>query len=386
MALRDALLEVLRLGLVQMPAALYQFAAELQLDAEDLGLLGAVFCAYARSQALTRKGVEVRDILECYPALSRRRLTNRLARWEAQGLVAVERAGTPDAQAQAVSVEPLLRRLEGLLCQGRPHVQAAPSPEQLEELRKELEESRARISELEKALEQARQVRTFPLARTNGKANGFKLVADFIAQKTGNLVSPEFQREITRWLEDYRCQPEFLVAMLELCFERNIFDARGIAEVARGLHQYQARTLEAMEYYFRHVVDQQGPRARRYEYSLEAMQFGNYTGISMQAQARRDIYEKWRVEWGFSAEMILKAGEIMCRQTKEGGLEYVEQVLANWRSQGITTVEEAERVSREYKQRTRRSPDQRSATRQPPREEVEIFVAPHVIETLKSKP
>ncbi|NLU50866.1 MAG: DnaD domain protein, partial [Syntrophomonadaceae bacterium] len=199
---------------------------------------------------------------------------------------------------------------------------------------------------------------------------------------------PEMHREISRWLNEFKCKPEYLIIMLELCFERNIYDPREITAIARGLHEYAVGNLSGMEQYFRSVVDKPGHfPSRKHEFALEMMEFGSYTGIDMQAEARRKTYEKWRYEWRFSHEMIMKAGEIMCQRTKSGGMEYVERVLANWLAKGISTVAEAEQDTSEFKKRSQRAGSRLNILNRSSGDKagMEIFVAPHVLEELKTK-
>jgi DNA replication protein DnaD len=78
--------------------------------------------------------------------------------------------------------------------------------------------------------------------------------------------------------------------------------------------------------------------------------------------------------------MIMKAGEVMCQRTKNGGLEYIDSVLNNWMSKEIRQVHEADKEIREFKE-NRRSNQRNSvdkANRKSPsrKEEYEIFVPP----------
>lgn len=87
------------------------------------------------------------------------------------------------------------------------------------------------------------------------------------------------------------------------------------------------------------------------QFDPDVMEFGKFTGIDMNAEARRNMYYKWRYDWGFSHAMIMKAGEIMCQRTKNGGLEYIDSVLHNWMSKEIRLPEDADRELKEYKSR-----------------------------------
>lgn len=83
----------------------------------------------------------------------------------------------------------------------------------------------------------------------------------------------------------------------------------------------------------------------------------------------------------------MKAGEIMSQRTKNGGLDYVDKVLANWRSKDITTLAEVERDSNEFRKRAAKRAGRLHSVRpgSADHEEAQIYVAPHVLEELKSK-
>ncbi len=380
-------MEVLRWGLVQIPAAVYHYASELDLEPEDLGVLGAAFYSYThRCQPLLQKGIEIGQIMQCYPSLSKNKLAWRISKWNRLGLIAMDES-TQDREfaARRISLAPIFCKLEELVARDHPEIDVRELQDE-RILKQELEKSHARIQELEQLLGQKRQLEmdTPP----SPHSSGFKMVADFISQKTGNLIGPEMHKAINRWLNDFNCKPEYLIIMLELCFERNIYEPREITTIARGLREASITNLRGMQHYFRNIVDKpEFTLSRRYDLAMEVMEFGNFTGISMQGEARKKIYEKWRMEWGFSQEMVMKAGEIMSQRTKNGGLDYVDKVLANWRSKDITTLAEVERDSNEFRKRAAKRAGRLHSVRpgSADHEEAQIYVAPHVLEELKSK-
>ena len=202
-----------------------------------------------------------------------------------------------------------------------------------------------------------------------------------MARKTGNLLSVKMSNELRKWLDEMGFSPEFLLVLLELCFERQIVNPHDISKIARDLKEYSINSLDGLEMYFKNYVDSGkniSLMARRFDPDI--MEFGNFTGIDMNAEARRRIYYKWRYDWSFSHAMIMKAGEVMCQRTKNGGLEYIDSVLNNWMSKEIRQVHEADKEIREFKE-NRRSNQRNSvdkANRKSPsrKEEYEIFVPP----------
>jgi DNA replication protein DnaD len=75
----------------------------------------------------------------------------------------------------------------------------------------------------------------------------------------------------------------------------------------------------------------------------------------------------------------------MCQRTKNGGLEYIDSVLANWKAKNINTVEEAQKEIAEFKNKARKNDftvPKKQVT--PNLSEYEIFISP-VAEEIKSK-
>lgn len=62
-----------------------------------------------------------------------------------------------------------------------------------------------------------------------------------------------------------------------------------------------------------------------------------------------EFIKKWSVEWGFSTEMILLAHEISQTNTGSLNFPYMNKILMNWHSEGIATLEAAEKSSKEHK-------------------------------------
>jgi len=196
--------------------------------------------------------------------------------------------------------------------------------------------------------------------------------------------------ELHKWLDEMGFTTEFLLCMLELCFERNIFNPRDISKIARDLKEYAISTVEGLEMYFKRYVDTEKSTALRLnQFDPDVMEFGNFTGIDMGASARQQVYYKWRYDWGFSHPMIMKAGEIMCQRTRNGGLEYIDSVLNNWMSKEIRRVEDAEKELQAFKQRSKNERKQAAGSQKNTTRsitpEYEIYVPPGSLEEIKTK-
>ncbi len=383
----SAIIEVFRWGYVNIPGVLFAYAKELNLDMEDIGILASVICAYEKTRPLAQNGVEVGQVLEACTALSRQKLSRKLNSLHQAGIISLENGKKSFAEKE-VSLQPLVIKLESLIVRDHPRLSDKTNSEktkkqQIEKLEDMLDEYRYKIEQLELRLEDNNHHqssnKSLPVPIKND--DSFRRVADFVARKTGNLLSVKMSNELRVWLDEMAFSPEFLLVMLELCFERKIVNPADISKIARDLKEYSINSLDGLEMYFKNYVDTGkniSLKTRRFDPDI--VEFGNYTGIDMNAEARRKIYYKWRYDWGFSHAMIMKAGEVMCQRTKNGGLEYMDSVLNNWMAKEIRQVQEADKEVKEFKDR-KRSDKKISSVNQPKSsavtgDEYEIFVPP----------
>jgi DNA replication protein DnaD len=352
----SAFLELFRWGFANVPGIVLHYSKELDIEIEDIGVLTAIFYTFERTQPLFQIGVQVGQVLQYCPTLSKTKLSRRLANLARAEIIHLD--GTANFADRVITLEPLLKKAEKLLL--RDHVdlyrQSYPAPAPAEEENKValLDDYRSKIEQLELQLEEERS--KGPVENQNSIPNGnLKKLGDFISKKTGNLMSHKMSVEVRKWLEEMKFTPEFLLCMLELCFERNIYNPGEITRIAKDLKEYSISTLEGLESYFNNYIDvEKSTRsARTNTFDPEIAGFGNYTGIDMSAEARRKVYYKWRYDWGFSHSMIMKAGEIMCQRTRNGGLEYIDSVLHNWMKKEIRQPEQADQEIKNYKARSK---------------------------------
>jgi DNA replication protein DnaD len=181
--------------------------------------------------------------------------------------------------------------------------------------------------------------------------------------------------ELKHWLNDMAFAPEFLFCLLEMCFERNIFNPRQITKIAGDIKQYSINSLEGLELFFNNNVKPDKLERFR-EFDPEIIEFGDFTGIDMGAEARKSVYYKWRYDWAFSHKMIMKAGEIMCQRTRNGGLEYIDSVLKNWMSKEIRSIEEAEKEMADFKSRTKKEKSAPVKKNETVSNDYEIYIPP----------
>ena len=372
----SASVEILRWGQANVPAVLFCYGRELDITIEDIGVFAAIFYTFEHSKPLYQNGVSVGQVLQLCPLISKQKLSRTLNRLQRLSLLDLQGEGG-SFNDKRVELEPLFSKLEELINRAH-HLQTADSGATVDDL---MTGYRLKIEQLELALEEEKN-RSIPdmLSQSDGK---FKKVADFISKKTGNLMSVKMANELKRWLEELAMTPDFLLCMLEMCFERNIYNPRHISRIANDLNEYSINSVDGLENYFKKFVDDKSvSKLPHNQFDPDAMEFGKFTGIDMNAEARKNIYHKWRYDWGFSHLMIMKAGEIMCQRTKNGGLEYIDSVLYNWMTKEIRLPEDADRELKEHKKRHKS--DKPSYKKPPEPTDYEIYVSPARLEELKS--
>ncbi len=382
-------LEIHRWSFACLPGVIFNYAQELELDIEDIGIFTALFYTLEQSHPLYNCGITVGQVLQICPILSKQKLSRKLSSLEQMGIITIHK-GRGSFTDKIISLDPLMDKLGIMVARDHPRLEVKPdNADNQQPAEHLLDEYRERIVQLELALEEEKDKRVVdPPGKTS---NAFKKVADFISKKTGNLMSVKMSNELHKWLEEMGFTPEFLLCMLELCFERQIFNPGDISKIARDIKEYSVSTVEGLEMYFKSYVDSEKFTALRLnQFDPDVIDFGNNTGIDMNASARKRIYYKWRYDWGFSHAMIMKAGEIMCQRTRNGGLEYIDSVLNNWMSKEIRRAEDADKELQEFKQKNKNeriagSGTSKKGIARTASSEYEIYVPPGSLEEIKTK-
>jgi DNA replication protein DnaD len=385
-----AALEIYRWGFAHLPGAVFYYGKELELDIEDIGFVTALFYAYEHTKPLFQSGVKAGQVMICCPTLNTQKLSRKLTQLGKLGLIEVRDGKSKSFTDKSIYLEPLLERLHQLVIRDHPLDITNPvNPDPVV-----LEKYQQQIEQLELELEEEKSRRFMAENHTQNSVKhesaNYKIVADFIAKKSGNLLSVKMESELQKWLDELGFTPEFLLCILELTFERNINNPRDITKIAKDLREYSITTVEGLEAYFSKYVDtNKNINLLVSQFDPDIAEFGSYTGIDMSAEARKKVYYKWRYDWRFSHQMIMKAGEIMCQRTKNGGLEYIDSVLNSWMSKEIRSVNEAEKELAEFKNRNKNTKtvmlNGNESSSAKPGKDYEMYVPPDLLEELKSK-
>ena len=280
------MVEALRFGHASIPGILFYYAKELDLDMEDIGIIASIFYAFQRSKPLYQTGLRVGQVLQACPALSKQKLSRKLTRLDKMQLLQV--STNKSFMEKEIFLEPLFAKVDSLIIRDHSCLsdKNKDMPVDYESL---IESYENRIEQLELQLEEkSNGVDLFSLTDKQ-----YKRVADFIAKKTGNLMSVKMSNELKKWLDELAFTPEFLLCMLELCFERNLYNPKDISKIARDLREYSINTVEGLELYFKNYVDDDKQSAiRANQFNPNIIKFNNFTGIDMNADARKNIYYK----------------------------------------------------------------------------------------------
>ena len=390
--------ELLRGGSAFIPGLLFQYAHELELEMEDFGLLSALFYCLACSHPLNHQGVPISELQKLFPNCSNSRLSRRLNHLVQIGILAIDEDGSTRFSSKCIHPEPLFHRLTQIFLQNSnlPENDTLKSPELLQK-EQEIQKQQAEISRLQCELEQARQI-TGVASPSYTSISGnphFVTISNFIAEHTNTILSSLMQMEISKWLDEYGMENQLLLCLLEMCFERKITAPQEITRLVRETREYNITSVEGLENYFQTFVDKkQILSPANYGYDADMMELARFLDMDMKAEARRQLYYKWRNDWGFSQEMILKAGELMSTRTRQGGLAYMDQILSRWKQQQIFTLADVEKeleLHRQSRQKHTSSPKNPPVNNgslfpnytAPNADSMEIYIPKDVLEELK---
>lgn len=114
-----------------------------------------------------------------------------------------------------------------------------------------------------------------------------------------------------------------------------------VEKSAYGLYNQGIRTAEALQLYIKQVEQQNSNQFR-----LRKL-FG--VGDRAFTKKEKDFFDKWLVEWTMPFALIEHAFDLAVDRTGKPGLAYMSKILSDWHMSGITTVEQAEKASEDYR-------------------------------------
>ncbi len=114
-----------------------------------------------------------------------------------------------------------------------------------------------------------------------------------------------------------------------------------IEKSAYTLYNQNVRDLADLQEYIKRTEEK-----NRFGYKIRRL-FGIGDRTFTKKESR--FFDKWNIEWHIPYELIEYAYDITVDATGKPALDYMSKILSGWHENGITTLEQAEKSSDEYK-------------------------------------
>ncbi len=139
----------------------------------------------------------------------------------------------------------------------------------------------------------------------------------------------------------YGWNTEFILAFLQLAFERGHDKVQLYQPVAKRVYESGANTINDLVTLM-NDIDWTHHKVAEIKKCI-----GQYGGVT---NPQKELYQKWRNNWKFSHELILKAAMETIR-TNNPSFKYVDAVLNNWKEKGVLSIDDADRSIKDHEQR-----------------------------------
>ena len=144
----------------------------------------------------------------------------------------------------------------------------------------------------------------------------------------------------------YKFDDDFIMLLIAHCAEMEKANWAYIRKTAKNLYDNGIDTYKKLE---KHFEDRKNINSLEFKIrSLFGMGNREFT------KAEKEIISKW-ISVSVDMALLGKAYEITVDKTGKASLRYTAKILENWLSNGIKTVEEAEKASNDYKERNKPS-------------------------------
>ena len=158
-----------------------------------------------------------------------------------------------------------------------------------------------------------------------------------VSQYLGRPLNKCDLERIYYFHEELHFSAELIDYLFDYCVSNGHSSLRYIERVALSWADHQVTTVEEAK------KDAEIYNKLNYEV-MRAYGLGNRQA----APAEMKFIKRWRVEWGFSVDMILAAIERTIAQIHQPEFNYTDKILSNWRSLGVNTLEKAEAADKVY--------------------------------------
>lgn len=123
---------------------------------------------------------------------------------------------------------------------------------------------------------------------------------------------------------------DILIQIADYCFKNSIRTLEAYDKIVQKLYKLGIVTIEAFNEYLRDLV----ARDDKVKILLEKLCIKRFVN-----EYDRNYYKTWTENWGFSDELIDYA--VTLSFGKANAMQYMNTILANWKTKGVTSVEQA---------------------------------------------
>ena len=184
------------------------------------------------------------------------------------------------------------------------------------------------------------------MASVIDESDGMKQLIEECQALCGKVFTPTDISKIVALRKDLGLDCETVLLLFFYHFEK--LDAMGrkltvsyVEKSAYSLYNQGIRTADALQAYIKDVEMRNSN-----QYRLRKL-FG--MGERAFTKKEKGFFEKWLTEWALPFELVEHAFDLTVDKTGKAGLEYMSRILSDWHDSGISTVEQAEKASADYR-------------------------------------
>lgn len=181
------------------------------------------------------------------------------------------------------------------------------------------------------------------ILRMTEKHPDFRMLADCAMGVLGKDFTPTDYTSLLEIKEFYGFSDEYILMLLQHCVESDKASWAYIRKTSKILYDEGVDTYEKLE---GHLAARKNKRS--FEYKIRKL-----FGIGQREFTKREKahFDKW-VELKHNFDLVKRAYEISIDNGKGTSWSYIGKILENWHTEGIKTVEDAEKSLASYKSKT----------------------------------
>ena len=145
---------------------------------------------------------------------------------------------------------------------------------------------------------------------------------------------------IVKWVQ-MGYSDDILIQIADYCFKNSVRTLEDYDKIVQKLYKLGIVTIEAFNEYLRDLV----ARDDKVKILLEKLCIKRFVN-----EYDRNYYKTWTESWGFSDDIINYA--VTLSFGKANAMQYMNTILANWKSKGVNSVEQAKLNSSTSQQTT----------------------------------